>query len=208
LESIKEIFLFFPTLEGFTMSEEKEFEKVTKFLTTQQKTHNRCEKWKLKLSQSSPILKFLLTELSKHSESPLLLCTSCDPKRAGGFAPGLGIVLCENNFLSKAHMEDTLAHELIHAYDNVTTKINWKNKLHVACTEIRAANLSGECAFTKEFKRGNWGIAKQHQECVRRRAVMSVLLSKIVNTEKEAEDAVRLVWKSCFQDTAPFDEIY
>lgn len=187
---------------------EIDLRKTTKFLSSQEKAHNRCEKWKQKLSQSSPILQFLVSELNKLSVSPLVLCTPCDPKRAGGFAPGLGIVLCENNLSSKAHMEDTLAHELIHAYDNVTTKLNWKNKLHVACTEIRAANLSGECAFTKEFKRGNWGIAKQHQECVRRRAVMSLVQSKIVKTENEAEDAVRLVWKSCFEDTAPFDEIY
>jgi inner membrane protease ATP23 len=56
--------------------------------------------------------------------------------------------------------------------------------------------------------RGHFAIAKQHQACVKRRAIMSVFQSGIVKTEGEAEKAVNHVWNSCFADTAPFDEIY
>ncbi|KAH6559906.1 hypothetical protein BASA50_008995 [Batrachochytrium salamandrivorans] len=175
------------------------------------KEHNRCEKWKSKVLQSNSLVKFMAQELQK-SGCPFkpehFKCLPCDVTRAGGFAPAYGIVLCQNQFVDKTHMADVMVHELVHAYDYCTVKIDSDKKEHFACTEIRAAALSGECRMTQEFLRGNFGFAKHFQECVRRRAIMSLKQSPIWQGDQVAEDAVRSVWSKCFNDLAPFDEIY
>ena len=74
------------------------------------------------------------------------------------------IVLCENNISSQGHMNDTLTHELIHTLDYCRAEVDWNNLDHLACSEIRAANLSGECFFSKEnFGRLKFGLKKHHQ---------------------------------------------
>ncbi len=45
------------------------------------------------------------------------------------------------------------------------------------------------------------------QECVRRRAVLSVRANPVCPDEAAAERAVNEVWDSCFNDTRPFDEV-
>lgn len=80
---------------------------------------------------------------------------------------------------------------------------------HAACAEIRASSLSGECRFMREFfTRGQWKLTQQHQECVRRRATLSVMGRQSCKDDKQAAKAVNEVWDSCFADTRPFDEIY
>nr|XP_031859963.1 mitochondrial inner membrane protease ATP23 [Kwoniella shandongensis]KAA5527035.1 mitochondrial inner membrane protease ATP23 [Kwoniella shandongensis] len=73
---------------------------------------------------------------------------------------------------------------------------------------IRAANLSGDCRWTREVKRGFYAFNKQHQACVKRRAILSVLANPACTSPDMAEKAVNEVWESCFADTRPFDEIY
>ncbi|KAI8847632.1 peptidase M76 family-domain-containing protein [Chytridium lagenaria] len=173
----------------------------------------KCERWKgealtkqlTNIRQKGPMVKFMMDHLERVG-CPMtkdhFRCTPCDMTRAGGFAPEFGIVLCQNRFKGKQHMED-----LIHAFDHCTTKINWNNCEQYACSEIRAANLSGECKFTREISRGFFGFAKHHQACVRRRAIFALQQIPPCSRKGVAEDAVRLVWDSCFNDTAPFDEI-
>ena len=73
-------------------------------------------------------------------------------------------MLCENNIYSQGHMNDTLTHELIHTLDYCRAELDWNNIHHLACTEIRAASLSGECFFWKEnFARLKFGWKKHHQ---------------------------------------------
>jgi hypothetical protein len=45
------------------------------------------------------------------------------------------------------------------------------------------------------------------QECVRRRAVLSVRANPACPDEATAQRAVNEVWESCFSDTRPFDEV-
>lgn len=74
------------------------------------------------------------------------------------------VVLCENNIYSQGHMNDTLTHELVHSYDHCRAQVDWNDIHHLACSEIRAANLSGECFFWKEnFARFKFGWRKHHQ---------------------------------------------
>lgn len=37
----------------------------------------------------------------------------------------------------QGHLEDTMAHEMVHAYDHLRFKVDWANNLrHAACTEV------------------------------------------------------------------------
>jgi len=77
-----------------------------------------------------------------------------------------------------------------------------------ACTEVRAANLSGECRWLQELQRGNWQrIASQHQVCVKRRTLLSLRKNPACSKCIELEKIVDEVFKSCFNDTAPFIDI-
>lgn len=99
--------------------------------------------------------------------------------------------------------------------------------------QIRAANLSGDCAFQNEAARFNFGF-KQHQQvptlgkitfflacfrfeyliwsplwpqaCVRGRALRSILAVRNISRE-EAEKIVDEVFDTCFNDHAPFGRI-
>ncbi|CAK9784173.1 unnamed protein product [Cutaneotrichosporon oleaginosum] len=176
-----------------------------------EKDWDKCERWKKEMMTRSPIIVFMLKHLQLAGcpfPSSAMQCHPCDASRAGGFSPEHGILLCQNRFMNRRHMEDTLAHELLHAFDHCRFRVDWMNLRHHACTEIRAANLSGDCRWSREVKRGYWAFSAQHQACVRRRAVLSVMAHPKCQGKEDAERAVGEVWDSCFRDTRPFDDIY
>jgi hypothetical protein len=58
------------------------------------------------------------------------------------------VVICHNHLSRQEEIEHALTHELIHAYDHCrASNIDWTNCQHHACSEIRAASLSGEEGF-------------------------------------------------------------
>jgi inner membrane protease ATP23 len=76
-------------------------------------------------------------------------------------------------------------------------------------TALVASTLSGECRFAREFfTKNQWRITEQLQNCVRRRATLSMLARPGVKDDVHAAKVVNEVWDSCFKDTRPFDEIY
>jgi mitochondrial inner membrane protease ATP23 len=102
-------------------------------------------------------------------------CRRCDGQLAGGFQDDGGVVLCANHVSTQDHASTTLVHEAVHAFDQCRAKIDWGNCVHHACSEIRAAALSGDCTFSREvLLRRNFGLSKQFQRCIRRRAELSV----------------------------------
>ncbi|KAI7907236.1 peptidase M76 [Cokeromyces recurvatus] len=153
----------------------------------------------------------MLDELKK-IKSPMsrddFECIPCDETMSGGFSPTEGVILCQNRLASKRHTEVTMVHEMVHVYDDKKFKVDWYNLKHQACSEIRAASLSGDCRWTKEIQRGFFTFTKQHQECVKRRAILAVTKNPSCKNEEDAERAVLSVFESCFADTRPFDEIY
>ncbi|KAJ1979725.1 Mitochondrial inner membrane protease atp23 [Dimargaris xerosporica] len=203
---------FFGTYTGLAMSmQEAEAVKLQKAQANDHKLWVKCEDQRDSLMQNSPIVRFMLDELEKNGckfTRKHIQCMECDETRSGGFGPNHGVQLCYNRFLSKAHMEDTLAHELIHAYDYCRFNVDFSNCYHHACTEVRAASLSGDCRFLREINRLQFGLAKQHQVCVKRRAILSLKANPYCSAPGVAEEAVNKVFKSCFNDTRPFDEIY
>ncbi|KIJ11335.1 hypothetical protein PAXINDRAFT_164113 [Paxillus involutus ATCC 200175] len=169
-----------------------------------------CEKWKTETMNYSPSVVFMLKHLKLSGcavPSSNIVCAPCDLTRSGGFHPAGAIVLCQGHFGDKKHMEDTLTHELIHMYDHCKFKVDWHNLRHHACSEIRANSLSGDCRYMRELGRGYVSFSKQHQACVRRRAILSVRANPKCPDEAAAERAVNEVWESCFNDTRPFDEV-
>ncbi|KAL8919280.1 MAG: hypothetical protein Q9172_005064 [Xanthocarpia lactea] len=173
----------------------------------------RCEKHRDYLLRYSPIIRFMLQNINKlggdlHSGN--IHCRRCDTRQGGGFEKSYGITLCANELRDQGHVEDTLAHEMIHAYDHLRFQVQWTDNLrHAACAEIRASTLSGECRWNREFwTKGQHKITQQFQECIRRRAVLSVANRPECKDDVQAAKVVNEVWDSCFSDTRPFDEVY
>jgi inner membrane protease ATP23 len=138
-----------------------------------------------------------------------IVCDICDEWKGGGFHPELGVLLCQNRIIDRYHLEDTLSHELVHYYDNTKFKVDWLNLKHHACSEIRASSLSGECRIMNQIKRaGLTKFGRGHQECVKRRAILSVEANPNCQSKEQATKVVEEVWDSCFNDTRPFDHIY
>ena len=101
----------------------------------------RCESQRDWLLQYSPIIRFMSDnikqlggDLGKHN----IRCRRCETGMQGGFDPTYGIKICANYTEGKSKMEDTMAHEMVHAYDHLRFKVNWDSKdlRHVACTEV------------------------------------------------------------------------
>lgn len=171
-----------------------------------------CPLMLLKTLETNPYVKLLLDAM-KHSGCAVnrgrhFSCEVCDGNVSGGFdASTSQIVLCENNIRNQAHMGRVVTHELIHAFDHCRAHVHWfTNVHHLACSEIRAASLSGDCSLVNELLRLRFGLKQHHQTCVRDRAVLSILAVRNISRE-EAQKAVDEVFQACFNDREPFGRI-
>jgi len=181
----------------------------------------RCEEFRDWCFTYSPTVLFMkknIEALNGDLNAQNVQCRRCPTRRdesgvwhrqGGGFSPDHGILICANEMRNRKHLEDTLAHEMIHAWDHLRWKVDWSDLRHAACAEIRASSLSGECRWAREFfTRNNWQVTQQHQNCVRSRAVKSLTTRPFCKDDIMAVKAVNEVWDSCFNDTRPFDGIY
>ncbi|KAF8477063.1 peptidase M76 family-domain-containing protein [Kalaharituber pfeilii] len=198
---------------GMTPEQRAQYE-TDRGLKREQEQCRRCEKWRDWNLSYSPIIRFMNENITKVEPSvkpdpEIIRCLPCDKYQSGGFSPSHGILLCQNRLLSRKHAEDTIAHEMIHMYDHLRFNVDWMDLRHHACSEIRASSLSGECRWTREaFGRGVWDFTRHHQDCVRRRATLSVRGHPKCKDDVHAAKVVNQVFESCFTDTRPFDEIY
>lgn len=67
------------------------------------------------------------------------------------------IVICQNNSKNQGIIQGILTHEMIHMYDYCNNKVDFKNIDHLACTEIRAANLT-HCSYLSSLFQGDVGL--------------------------------------------------
>ncbi|CAH9117466.1 unnamed protein product [Cuscuta epithymum] len=132
----------------------------------------------------------------------------CDKPASGFFVPeGGGIKICANNLRFQDEVTQVLIHELIHAYDHCRAKnLDFKNKEHHACAEIRASHLSGDCHFMREWLRGHFKIKGHEQACVKRRVVYS-MCDNTNQSKLDACAAMEKVWDTCYNDMDPFDKL-
>ncbi|CAN8068883.1 unnamed protein product [Agarophyton chilense] len=171
---------------------------------------NRCQNFRDEAFKSHPSVRFMFKHLKRGGcelSPERVICKRCDGQLAGGFQDDGGILLCSNHLTTQEHTSNTLVHEAVHAFDQCRAKIDWANCVHHACSEIRAAALSGDCSFGREvFLRRNFGFAKQFQRCVKRRAELSVSLNPFCQGVA-TKLAVQQAWDACFNDTAPFEKL-
>lgn len=153
-----------------------------------------------------------LAALGKNVDHDLVHCAHCPDgaAAAGGYIPDKGLVVLCQQWVAKQpkEVENTLVHEMIHAYDDKRAFMNWNDLTQHACTEIRAANLSGDCSAMRELDRGQLNplnLGGAGMRCVRRRAQLSVAMHPDCPNKEAAEAAVERAWKSCYFDTAPFE---
>ncbi|KAI6382911.1 Mitochondrial inner membrane protease atp23 [Pyricularia grisea] len=215
---------YFKVLTG-SMTKEGQFHyREHLYRTNEERDLKRCEEQRDWLFRYSPVVRYMRDQirlLGGELDADNVVCRRCPSRltedgrilgQAGGFSPQHGILVCANSIRDRKHLEDTLAHEMVHAYDHLRWQVDFvgeKDLRHAACTEIRASMLSGECRWTREaFSRGNWTVTQQFQNCVRSRAIMSVRARARCRDTEHATKVVNQVWDSCFADTRPFDEIY
>ncbi|ANQ09529.1 Uncharacterized protein PCOAH_00047010 [Plasmodium coatneyi] len=66
----------------------------------------------------------------------------------GGYNPiNNTIWICSNNIKNYYKLKYILTHELIHAFDFARANIDMYNCHHIACSEIRAYNMSNQCSY-------------------------------------------------------------
>uniref|UniRef100_A0A8D0GLS4 Mitochondrial inner membrane protease ATP23 n=1 Tax=Sphenodon punctatus TaxID=8508 RepID=A0A8D0GLS4_SPHPU len=120
---------------------------------------------------------------------------------------GIFLVNVCNNIHHPSIMNRVVTHELIHAFDHCRAHVDWfRNIKHLACSEIRAANLSGDCSFINEVRRFKFGFKQHRQACIRDGAIRSILAVRKVDRET-AEKAVDEVFNSCFNDHEPYGRV-
>lgn len=169
----------------------------------------KCERTVYRCIKTSPLVKLMMGAL-KSSGCAVdirrhISCEECSPTVSGGYDPGLNqIVICQNVATSKGMVQGILTHEMIHMFDYCRNKLDFKNLDHLACTEVRAANLT-HCSFLSALLNGDiefGSVKKRHQICVKNKALASILAVRNVSRE-EAIDAVKRVFPKCYSDLEP-----
>lgn len=198
---------------GLTDQEAKRYRQDLAYKKNE-KDCQKCHEYRNWMFSYSPIVRFMIDEIKKVNPNKSfnknnVTCDFCEDWKGGGYHPELGILLCQNRILNKYQLEDTVAHELVHAYDGEKFNVDWFNLRHHACSEIRASSLSGECRMANQFWLGAIDNFKNgHQSCVKRRATISVSQHPNCESKQQAAEVVNEVWDSCFNDTRPFERIY
>lgn len=171
----------FPAVGGFGMVVEDTVNQSAKAPISTSKTDKQCNQTMQKLQEQ--------LQREKSGDSKLIL----NPE----------IYICQQYLADEYMAYKTLHHELIHAIDMCRTNMDpLRNCIHMACTEIRAENLSGECGFWKEIPRMS-SLRGHAKECVRRRAILSVRANP--NCTARAEDYVDAAMNRCYMDFYPYD---
>jgi len=169
----------------------------------------KCERNVWEVVKKSHLVRILLDALKASGcEVDLrrhISCEVCHASVTGGYDPFLNqVVVCQNTARYKGFIQGVLTHELIHMFDFCRNKMDLKDPRHLACTEIRAANLA-HCSFLSAWAYGSvspLNIKAQHQECVKQRATDSVVAVRDIPKE-EARAIVDEVFDKCYGDLEP-----
>lgn len=174
--------------------------------------NKQCEALKATATSSCSSIQYLVNTMNAMGcpvDQDFMSCFDCEDHQInGGFKlddEGMpGVVVCQNHVKDQETMNRTLLHELIHAFDHCRAKVNWKNCEQHACSEVRAAALSGDCHWKYEIARGNMNFRKQHQMCVKRRAKLSVAYNDAC--QGKDDECIERIFERCYRDISPFLE--
>lgn len=102
---------------------------------------------------------------------------------------------------TREQVERSLRHELVHAFDDARGFVDPQDCLHHACSEIRAARLSGDCLGFEMAQ--NWmEPMSSGLQCVKRRAILAVEANPVCKSFSDR--AVEKVFPKCYSDYEPF----
>ncbi|CAO3702212.1 unnamed protein product [Rhizopus stolonifer] len=102
------------------------------------------------------------------------------------------VVVCSDHIRTRGELEDTVMHELTHAFDSLR-KGKFKSVCHlIACGEIRASAL-GQCSAIEP--------EKSKYKCIWDDAVRS---TELHCGTRIAEKVLKQVFLNCVKDKSPF----
>ncbi|XP_046423685.1 mitochondrial inner membrane protease ATP23 homolog [Neodiprion fabricii] len=169
----------------------------------------KCERNVYSCVVKHPVIKLMMASL-KSNGCPFdirrhISCEVCDHAVTGGYDPITNqIVVCQNTAPTENQVGGVMSHEMIHMFDWCVNDLDFKNLDHLACTEIRAANLT-HCSFMSAWFDGSaspFNIRQTHGECVKIKAMTSVMAARNV-TKEEATAAIDRVFPKCYADLEP-----
>lgn len=130
-------------------------------------------------------------------------CNGC----MGGYDPDTQqIVICQNANQTPGTVMSTMMHEMIHMFDFCRSQFDFNNLDHVACSEIRAANLT-YCSVSDRLQIGApqmFSFKNTHKYCVKKVAFHSVKAYSPETNDSEIWNIVDKVFPYCYNDLEPF----
>lgn len=142
---------YFRILSGQMTPEGMFHYREWRYKVHEQRDCKRCDEYRDWLFTYSPVIRFLsekIGDLNGKLDASNVVCQRCPARldqdgqvhrQGGGFSPDHGIMLCANEIRDRKHLEDTMAHEMVHAWDHLRWKVDWagdKDLKHAACTEV------------------------------------------------------------------------
>jgi len=111
--------------------------------------------------------------------------------------------ICANNVGGSGQVYGSLLRQLIVMFDACTQKYDFKNARHLACTEIRKANLA-DCNLFRNLTRSGstLEIGDGHRSCVKGTAKLALEHLRFVPKDV-AHKAVDDVFEKCYNDLEP-----
>ena len=171
-----------------------------------------CEQKIIKCFENVPYLKLLWNSLESQGCAPNLKrnfsCEICqggnEIEHAGNYDHSTNqVVICANNVKSEGKCCGTLIRNMMDMFDKCTYKTDGSNVNHLACTEIRKANLA-DCNFNRYLNRkdAEFAVNGRHKDCVKSVALENLIRTKFV-PEKVAREAINKVFSKCYNDMEP-----
>jgi inner membrane protease ATP23 len=172
----------------------------------------RCQNRVIENIEKAPMIRHMLAAL-KASGCPVditknISCEMChkgyDLQYFGNYDEKYNqIFLCANNIKSFGEHHAVLLRNLFYMYDRCVNKYDFNNVEHLACTEIRKANLAN-CDWTAYMwtDGANWSVRKEHANCVKLNAFQSLVKTRFV-PDDIAKETVDKVFDKCYKDLEP-----
>lgn len=172
---------YFKILTGSITAEGAFHYRESRYVANEERDCRSCEKWRDYALAHSPTVVFLrqkIDALNGKIDASNVVCARCPARltedgqvhrSSGGFDPGSGILICANEIQSQSHLEDTLAHEMVHAWDHLRWKVDWvgdKDLKQAACTEVSVFSLSLSLPFANPIPR-SWVFRRDEKRSPR-----------------------------------------
>jgi inner membrane protease ATP23 len=149
---------YFRILTGKVTAEGLFHYREDRYRAHEERDCKRCESYRDWAFTHSPTVRFMrerVAALNGELGPDNVVCKRCPARltedgqvarQSGGFSPDHGILICANEVRNKGHLEDTLAHEMVHAWDHLRWKVDFtgeKDLRQAACAEVSRSLAPG-----------------------------------------------------------------